>query len=31
MRPGRNLDLAVIGNCEVAALIDADAAIVYCC
>ena len=31
MRPGRNLDLAVIGNCEVAALIDADATIVYCC
>jgi GH15 family glucan-1,4-alpha-glucosidase len=29
--PQRNLDLAVIGNCEVAALIDADAAIVYCC
>jgi len=31
MRPSRNLDLAVIGNCEVAALIDADATIVYCC
>jgi GH15 family glucan-1,4-alpha-glucosidase len=31
MRPGRNLDLAVIGNCEVAALIDSDATIVYCC
>ena len=31
MRPGRNLDLAVIGNCEVAALIDADATIVYGC
>ena len=31
MRPRRNLDLAVIGNCEVAALIDADATIVYCC
>ena len=31
MKPLRNLDLAVIGNCEVAALIDADATIVYCC
>ena len=31
MRPSRNLDLAAIGNCEVAALIDADATIVYCC
>jgi GH15 family glucan-1,4-alpha-glucosidase len=30
MRPVRNLDLAVIGNCEVAALIDTDATIVYC-
>ena len=27
----RNLDLAVIGNCEIAALIDADATIVFAC
>src|SRR5204862_4288387 len=27
----RNLDLAVIGNCEIAALIDADAPIVFAC
>ncbi len=30
MRSARNLELAVIGNCEIAALIDADATIVYC-
>jgi GH15 family glucan-1,4-alpha-glucosidase len=31
MKSLRNLDLAAIGNCEVAALIDTDATIVYCC
>jgi len=32
MKPAqRNLDLAVIGNCEIAALIDADATIVFAC
>ena len=29
--PVRNLDLAVIGNCEIAALVASDAAIVWGC